>query len=63
MPALTSYTLLKPHPEVLQRSPSHYLWYCCDIMTNSIFQFVSCLRPTFKDVRLQVSPREEITRG
>jgi hypothetical protein len=29
-----------------------------DFTMSSIFQFLSCLGPTFKDLRLQVSPKE-----
>ena len=43
--------------EFLQCLPSHYLWFCCDFMKNKIFQFVRGLRPTFKDLNLQVSTR------
>ena len=47
---LMSYTCLKPHTEILQCSPYHCFWYCCDFMTNKIFQFVSLLQLTFKDI-------------
>ena len=38
MLALMKHTFLKPHLEVLQHLPHHCLWYCCNFMTNKIFQ-------------------------
>ena len=38
----------------------HYFWCCCHFITNKIFHFVSWLWPTFKDLRLQVSPEKVI---
>ena len=36
------------------------LWYWRDFMTYKIFQSVTCLRPTFKDLSLRVTPEEVI---
>ena len=61
--ALKSYTLLKPHPVLLQCSPRHCLWYFTNFMTNKIFQFVSYLWPTFKDWKPSGNSRRDNHKG
>ena len=50
---LTSYTFLKPHLEGPQYSTSHFFWYC-NIIMNKIFQFVSYLKPTFRNLNMSL---------
>ena len=43
--------------------PNQCFQYCFDFMTTKIFQFVSCLYPTPKDLKAQVHSEEVIMRG
>ncbi len=58
-----SYNPLKTPAGVLQCSSRHLLLYWCDFMTNKIFQFVSGLWSTFKDLNLKASSEEVTTKG
>ena len=51
MLAFANYTLLKPHPEVPQHSPSHCPWY---FMKKKSFKLsaVYNLLPMFKDIHI-----------
>ena len=60
MLALTNYMLLKLHSDVLQHLLS--LWYCCNVMTNKIFQSIGHLQPIFKDLSLWLSSEDFITK-
>ena len=55
MLAFMNNALLKPHPEFLYHTPYQCPRYFYDFMTNKIFKFIPCLRPTFKDLSPQVS--------
>ena len=33
---LSSYLLSEPQRQILQRSSTHYLWYCCEFMRDRI---------------------------
>ena len=61
MLAFTSYPLLKPHSEVLLFLLCHRRSYYYNPMTNKIFQVISYLCSTFKDVCFQISPEEVLT--